>query len=330
MRKYILVSLILALIISTIGCTQSDLENYTIAMDKTDNMSRGSAITEMSISNKINTDGMDEEVLKIIERFEDTKFSLKNNFDKEVSKSKAELYMFTGGFGYDMNVYKINDSFYIEPLFLSLKDKKYVEISEDEFLPVQDDELPLDLFEAFGEKWSEILKEENVMKGENVLISTEDGEVKSREFTIELNEEQLKELMTFIINELQKNDDYMEIMEEVVYFSDEENLTQEQKEELFNQIFEELKSFVLNADNMNLFYKAYIDIDGYVIQEDVVFTLENKEATSGEVEDLKYEMTNQYFNIEREQSLEFEVPTNEVIKFKDLDIERLFLQMGGK
>ena len=329
MKKVILILIISTLIISTIGCTQSDLENYKAAMDKTDSMSKGSSIMEIESRTKYNTEGLNEEFTKMLSKFENTKITVKSYFDNDIKKSKDEGYLVIGGLGYDLNIYSVDEKYYVEPLFLDLKDKKYIELDLEEM--VTEGEKSEDLFKAFAIKWSEIIKEDNVMKGKKVLISTDDGEVKSREFTIDLKDEQLKELLLYFIEEVEKNDEYMDFIEEGMYFTnEEEKLTEDEQKEKYKVIFTELKNFIINAKNMKLYYKAYIDIDGYVVQEDIKFSFENETVGSGEFESIKFEMVNQYTNIEKEQSIDFEVPSlQESIKLGDIDFENFMVPREG-
>lgn len=330
MKKTILILIIFTLIISTIGCTQSDLENYKAAMDKTYNMSKGSSIMEIESSTKYNTEGLNEELIKMLSKFENTKITVKSYFDNDIKRSKDEGYLVIGELGYDFNIYSVDEKYYIETLFLDLKDKKYIELDIEEM--VIGGEKSEDLFKAFATKWSEIINEENVMKGEKVLITTDDGEVKSREFTIDLKDEQLKELLVYFIEEIEKNDEYMDFIEEGIYFTnEEEKLTEVEQKEKYKVVFTELKNFIINAKNMKLYYKAYIDIDGYVVQEDINFSFENETVGSGEFESIKFEMVNQYTNIEKEQNLDFEAPSiQESIKLGDIDFENFMVpQKGG-
>lgn len=328
MKKTILILMIFALVISTIGCTQSDLENYKAAMDKTENMIKGSSVMEIETSTNYNLDGLDEELIKMLKNFEETKIIVKSYFDKDIKRSKDEGYLVLGELGYDFNVYGVDEKYYIEPLFFNLKDKKYIELNIEEM--ISENQKSEDLFKAFANKWSEIINEENVMKGDKVLITTDDGEVKSSEFTIDLNDEQLKELLLFFIQKFEENDEYMNLLEEGIYYSNEEQLTDEEKKEMYATVFEELKSFIKNAKDMNLFYKAYIDIDGYVVQEDIKFSFENESASSGALENIEFKMVNQYTNIEKEQDLGFDDPTPEQsIILDDIDFENLMIPQEG-
>lgn len=329
MKKTILIILmIFALVISTIGCTQSDLENYKTAMDKTDNMIKGSSVMEIEISTNYNLDGLDEELIKMLKTFEETKIIVKSYFDKDIKRSKDEGYLVLGELGYDFNVYGVNEKYYIEPLFFNLKDKKYIELNISEM--INSNQNSEDLFKSFGNKWSEIINEENVMKGDKVLITTDDGEVKSSEFTIDLNDEQLKELLLFFIQKFEENDEYMELLEEGIYYSNEEELTDEEKMEMYATVFEELKNFITNSKDMNLFYKAYIDIDGYVVQEDIKFSFENENVSSGALDNIEFKMVNQYTNIEKDQNLDFDEPTPEQsIILDDIDFENIMIPQEG-
>ena len=328
MKRIILILMVYILTISTLGCKQSNLENYKAAMDKTDNMSKGLVMMEINTKTRYNTEGIEAEVLKTLKNFESTKITLKSSFDKEIQRAKDEGYVVFGELGYDFNIYNIEDKYYVEPLFFNLKDKKYIELTQEDILPTE--EMPEDLFKEFADKWAEIINEENVIKGKKILITTDDGEVKSREFTIDLKDEQLKELLLFFIDTLAENDEYKNILERMVYFSEEEELTEIQKDEVYAELFRNLKEYLINTKGLTLFYKAYIDIDGYVVKEDIKFRFINQNVEPGGLKSIDFDMINQYTNIEKQQHLDFVEPdSQDFIKLEDIDFKNLMAPGKG-
>lgn len=320
MKKRILGLFILVLLVITAGCTQSNLENYKSASIKTDSMTKGTETITININTDYNRDGLDEEALKIINTFDSAEFTLKNSFDSDINKSLSSGYLNFGDLGYDFKVYGLDNKTYIEPLFLNLKGKKYIELSDTYFTPDTDNSE--DLFDKIAAKWNEVINEENVIKGGNVLITTDDGEVKSREFTIDLKDEQLREFLLYMVETFQENDQYKKIFEEITYFKDEEVMTQEEKDELYEELLKEFKKFIEETDNLNFFYKAYIDIDGYIVQEDIRFGFGSETVSSGGLKSFEFKMTNMYSNIEKEQNLDFIEPSiEESISIDELDFE---------
>src|SRR5690606_12519226 len=149
-------------------------------------------------------------------------------------KSIDESYLVFGDLGYDFRFYSLDDKYYLEPMFMNLNDKKFIEINEKDVVPEED--IPEDLLKEFADKWNELLMEENVAKGEKVLVTTDDGEVKSREFTIDLKDEQLKELLSHFIDLVKNDEDFKEFFNNMIYYSDEEELNDEQKIELYDKV----------------------------------------------------------------------------------------------
>lgn len=320
MKKRILGLFILVLLVITAGCTQSNLENYKSASIKTDSMTKGTETITININTDYNRDGLDEEALKIINTFDSAEFTLKNSFDSDINKSLSSGYLNFGDLGYDFKVYGLDNKTYIEPLFLNLKGKKYIELSDTYFTPDTDNSEAL--FDKIAAKWNEVINEENVIKGGNVLITTDDGEVKSREFTIDLKDEQLREFLLYMVETFQENDQYKKVFEEITYFKDEEVMTQEEKDELYEELLKEFKKFIEETDNLNFFYKAYIDIDGYIVQEDIRFGFGSETVSSGGLKSFEFKMTNMYSNIEKEQNLDFIEPSiEESISIDELDFE---------
>lgn len=327
MKKTILGIFILLLGIFTVACGQSNLENYKDAVIKTDSITKGTETMEVNIFTNYKTEGLNEEDIRLIKSFEKVGFTLKSSFDNKADKYMASGYMNFANLGYDFKAYGINGKKYIEPYFLNLKDKKYIEIKEGEFSPQTD--ISVDLFEEIGAKWNELINEDNVIKGENVLVSTDDGEVKSKEFTIDLRDEQMREFLLYIVESFEKKDEYMQVFQQVTYLSDGENMTEKEKEEVYEELFVELKEFIEETENLNLFYKAYIDIDGYIVQEDIRFSFENEAIESGELKNFEFSMTNKISNIEKDQDFNFIEPREEEsISIDEIDFEAIMNPQG--
>ncbi|MDR7869851.1 MAG: hypothetical protein RIN55_03275 [Tissierellaceae bacterium] len=323
MKKHIFLFVLVLLMISITACSGSNLENYVAAIEKTNSMVKGSDSMEMSIVTKYNTVGLEEDVQKLIQSFEQSKFTMTGSFDNDLKKSRKIGYLNYGNLGFDFNIYGVDDAYYIEPFFLELKDHRYIEFSLDEF-KVPESEIPSEFFQEIGKKWNEIISEENVMRGEKVLVTTDDGEIKSREFTITLNEEQLKEFILYIIELFEENGEYLNIMDQVTYIETDVELTEEDKENLYRDLFTGLKDFIDKSDDLNLFYKAYIDIDGYVVQEDIEFNMGNEAGKAGELINLSFSMVTKYWDIEKEQDLDFDITSfDNSIRFDKLNLEEL-------
>ncbi|WFA08754.1 hypothetical protein [Tissierella sp. Yu-01] len=322
MKRVILIMITLLLMMTIVGCTQNDLEDYKSAMNKTENMERGKVEVDIKSTTKYNTEELDDETLAILDKFDEFSFTTIGRFDRQKKRTINESYVILGDLGYDFNIYGLDDKHYLELLFVNINDKKFIELSENEV--VIEEDIPEDVFEEFAKKWNNILMEDNVTKGEKVLITTDDGEVKSREFTIDLKDEQLKELLSYFIDLIKDNEDFEKFFEDMVHYSNEEELTNDQKREIYDEIISNINKMFLDANEINLYYKAYIDIDGYVVKEDIRFNLRNKETKSGELESINFEMTNKYTNIEKEQELDFETPTQQnTIKFEDINWEEV-------
>ena len=324
MKKYLaIISFTMVLVLGLTACAGSDLESYQAAMEKTNSMVKGSDSMDISIKTKYNSNGLEEDLQGLLESYGETRFSTKGSFDKEQNKFIKMGYLSSGDLGYDFNVYGIEDIYYIEHFFFNLKDHRYIQLSLDDF-EIQESEMPLEFLTKISDKWNEIINEENVMKGENVLVSTDDGEVKSREFTIRLNDSQLKEFLIYVIEQFEENEEYLNIMEEMTYMNAEEVLTEDEKGEIYEEVFDSLKEFIKTSDGLSLFYKAYIDIDGYVVQEDIDFSMDTQGSDKANLLNLEFTMTSKYWNIEKDQDLDYEIPrVEDSIRLDEIDIKEL-------
>ena len=139
----------------------------------------------------------------------------------------------------------------------------------------------------------------------------------------------MREFLLYIVGIFEKNDEYMQVFQQVTYLSDGKNMTEEEKEEVYEELFVELKKFIEETENLNLFYKAYIDIDGYIVQEDIRFSFGNEAIESGELNNFEFSMTNKMSNIEKDQEFDFIEPRpEEYISIDEIDFEAIMNPQG--
>lgn len=119
-----------------------------------------------------------------------------------------------------------------------------------------------DEFQPIADKFMELLTDKDVMKGERTYITTEDGQIKTTIYTVNLDETQLKELFNEAI--------YILAIQEISLGTlGNQGITDKDKEDLFAEIEKLTEELTLE----NFSSTAYVDFDGRLVKQDVELEL---------------------------------------------------------
>lgn len=306
MKRIMAVVISLILLFSITGCSTDAFKAYREAREKTSGITQGHLIQEIIIENKYNTEGLSDEDIKELSYFNQiqSKMDIVFKEDKENTKIISRNYFNLGGLGFDSAFYKDKERMYIKTPILG----KYVVL--DEFLENgekidifgdrdnEGNQFEEQIISKIGEIWVGVLKEKDVVSGKKTLLSTEDGEVKATEFSIDPSEEQIKELMKEVATLLSANEEFKQMIALVYGNNKEEKIETE-------SIFQD---FINKIDDINVSgfkYTGYIDIDGYITQEEISLIISNEKAKSKEIKESNISIKIKNLSIEREQAFDF-------------------------
>nr|HPL54669.1 hypothetical protein [Bacillota bacterium] len=155
-------------------------------------------------------------------------------------------------------------------------------------------------------KWLGLLNKEDVFKGKDIVLTTPDGEVKTKEYTIKLNNDQIKVLAEECMDIVSRDEKLKENYEKYIKKSTKQ-LEDISLEKLISSIKEEIKNYRVE----NFSYTAHVDIDGYIVNEviEVYVKAENREPAG--MNDLNYRLELKNWDINKNQEFEFPVLTEE-------------------
>lgn len=333
MKKILVLVMTLAMVLN-IGCGRSDLQEYNNAMKKTSDLRRYESNVLVTVKNEFDTKGYNDAGIKHLENFEDISLLAKGKIDMDKKRSIAEINAKMGGMGIDFNLYTLDEKHYIEVLAPIISDKKYIEIEGTDlsgntmynFDEIEEivgtgkniTGLTDETLEKIRTKWLEILNDENVFKGEKILVTTEEGEVKAREYTIDIKEEQSTEFINYIIDTIVSGGD----IDKAVKESD-ADIDGEQME----SVIDGFRKIIKDAKDLSFSYKAYIDIDGHMVEEKIGIIYENgKVRVKQPLKKMTININTQTTNIGKEQIFDMEEPNGKnTIKFGDLDVGKFLL-----
>jgi hypothetical protein len=162
----------------------------------------------------------------------------------------------------------------------------------------------------FTKKWISLMNEEDVFKGKNIVLTTPDGEVKTTEYTIKLSDEQIKTLLKECAQILSEDEALKLFFEKNISVNvgeTEGELEQKTFEEMLDDIIEGLEKF--NVENFS--YRAYVDIDGYIVNEIFDISLKTIDAEKEGIIGINYNLDIKTWDINKEQKFEFPILTDE-------------------
>ncbi|RKD31200.1 hypothetical protein [Thermohalobacter berrensis] len=302
MKRLLVPFILIILLVSAFGCSENTLKTYKDAVKKTDEIKRGKLYSEMKITNDFNLEGLTPEQIKKINYFKEIEGSTEMTFDWEKGKLITRNYFNFGGMGFDSTFYKNGEEMFIKmPMmgkYLKINDLKEVENNAENNTEKNSD-VPLseESRQKIKKQWIKVLNEKDVLKGEDTVLSTPDGEVKVKHLTIKLNQNQIKNILNKWIDILSKDEKLKEFIDKNI----------EAEKDLFTIAKESIENSKIKEFTNNV----YIDIDGYIIEEDVMIKIKFNNPKKGNVKEQEIDFQIRRWGIEKEQEFDFPKLTDE-------------------
>lgn len=295
-KKYLKIFIVLLVLILVVGCSDQSYEEYQKAVEKTENLESGKYSIEIQYQTNFNEEELSVEEFKELSNFSNFKFSGVNIFNRLDDAIRFYGNLESSNLGLDIEYYQKGQKKYLKiPIlgkYIDLNDFNTEELAQEMSFDVNgniDININEEAFERIERLWAEAIQEENVFKGKKSLLETPDGDVKVTEYSIEFSNELLKDLLkeTMII---------LEISDEV---------------ELMNQ---------MTIDAFN--YTAFVDIDGFIIEEDFVMDYSIEDVAEVDSVHFKFKIIN--YDINKDQNIK--IPEIKDTMILDLDQMSDFLE----
>lgn len=318
MKKLRLIAVFILLAVVLASCSINSLESYKKAVEKTETIKKGQATSEVKMTMDFNTTGMTEEQVKKLNYFKNVEGTFNVAYDEDAGKMIARNYFNMGGLGFDMDFYKNGDeSFAKMPVvgkYIRLNDLMDQAEGRQQTGKGESELISKGTLDSLGMTWLNLLKQENVLKGKQIIQTTPDGEVKATQYTMKLADEQIKALISEWTDTLSKDEKLKETFESN-FRKNIKDLESVSYEKLFADIKESLKSYRVE----DFQYDAYVDIDGYIVNETIGFSIKFEGTKPGGMTGMNYLLETKNWNINKEQKFEFPVLTEE----NTLDADKL-------
>jgi hypothetical protein len=295
MKKKLSIKLLAAILIMMMlsaGCSTNALLDYNNAVRKTEDITRGKMSLSIKVENTFSTEGLSEEAISNLKKFEKVEMSMISSFDNNQAKSINDVYVNLGGMGIDSMIYSMEDYAYIRLPMLN----EYIKINLDELdmTPSMDTSGTENLVRRVTKEWTELLETENVVKGERSIMTTEDGEVKVTKFTVNPTEDQLRLLIKKIIAIVRSEKDALEKF--IQFANTDGGMDFDTLVSSVEQEIEEMEKITFNS-------VAFIDIDGYIVKESIEIHFENYDPKPSQVIKRTVVISQENWDNEMEQNI---------------------------
>lgn len=291
MKKIALILIIIIITFNLTACGKNDLDYYNQALIKTNSIKKGQMSYKVNLKNEFNEEGLSKEKIKKLREFEDIVAINSMKFDWDKNIAIMNNYFNLGGLGFDSVVYINESDQYMKLSFLGKYIDMETEESDEQVNPITNGTI-----NKITEKWYEILSEKDVVSGEKIVLSTEDGEVKARKYIIRVNNEQLRSFLNYVLETIERDNNFMNYIESIYQYDGMGQITGK-------NLAKSIRKAVNEASDMNFTYESYIDMDGYIVEENIGISFNLDLAESGSLKRQEIQIETKKWNIEREQEI---------------------------
>ncbi len=312
-----MVFLIVSFVFITTACGNAPYEAFHQAEQKTEDISKGKSMLTIDVDMDFNQDVtsliQDKTWIENVE--------IENVFDKNQEKAQWTIYGKVNDLGFDAKLYQDESLYYlITPLLpkILVINQEALENRFGSDRKAKTEKMKNDTKSYIAENtikqlkqlWGNIYKGKDVVKLRNIILSTPDGDVKAKEYKINLSSENvdIKQLLIESFDILASDEMLKKQLEhslEQAYEKDKDS-----KERLTaDQIWEMKKEWVESTTFDPITFLAYIDRDNYIIEEQ--FNLQMHSNTTSDkyingLENYTLSYTLQRWDIEKD--IEFTLP----------------------
>ncbi len=314
-RKLAWIMILLLTALTVTGCGNNGLDDYKKAVEKTELIARGQCSGESTFTFDFNTEGLNQKSINELSYYKNITSKFQATFDHEKKQGIYRNYLNLGGLGFDLDVFQNGDEMYAKLPVIG----KYVKLDELKQKADQTAETPSEFLsertlEALGSEWIHMLNEDDVLKGKDIILTTPDGEVKTTVYTITPKDSQVKAFEEKAVDILFRDEQLKKFYETSILpnFKLQDNMT-------FEKLAAKMKERIRKDTVSDFRFTAYVDIDGYIVNETLEMMIKRDGAGPGEPESIGFRLEVNKWDINKEQKFEFpELNEENILKTEEL------------
>lgn len=314
------VGIVLALLLLLTGCSSDDLGDYRKAIEKTQSIEKGRVNIAVRTNIDFVTEGLTDIQIRDLSYFDEVEFDMNAQYDssEETQKVIAKSYYNFGGMGFDTTFYMDGTNIYMKMPIIN----GYMSFNPEDFDQESNSFINEGSYETLLkpiiEKWNELLKQEDVFKGNKTYLLTEEGQIKTTTYTIEASEEQLKLLGDEIIRVIKEEGVIEALLQEGLKGQELEDVNEE-------EILTAIEGYVSRLVLEGFQGIAYVDFDGRLIKEEYEIKLGWKDPKKGEPRSVEIFFSAENTNLGEDQVFDFPtIKEDEWIDMEDFEQQSIF------
>lgn len=282
--------MLVALMASLAGCQSKDYDSYREAMERTAQLERYEEHWRLEIATEYDLASVeDTETRRELEDLTHFVIEMVEKRDLGEGLIQAEAHVEYGSLGFDGDYLVNGEGSYLTLPFI----ESYIRLDESEANGLDTGEFNLIVEEEtllmIQQIWLDVITDDEVFRGDEILVDTPDGKVKTTKYTITISDAVFKELLSEVAPVLLADERFIETLSE-----------QEMPEEVdLMKWVEGLASMTLERFQQEI----YVDIDGYVVREDLMAKVS---STDEFFQGASFEMHSELYSIN--ENLVFDFP----------------------
>lgn len=304
-KSMVYLLLIVVLIVSLAGCSSKPYKSYIEAMEKTESAESGKSKVNVDVVSEFDYKNLSAEDIAELKNFE--KISIENITAFEAENVKNLTNIKIGDVGYDVEYHKFGDKEYIYMPMIA----KYIEVGGNDVLITNPIETLFD--KEMQEKVVEIFKKkiniENTLRGNTAILETAEGQIKTVEYSVVLEKEEIRVLIDEVFKEYKKSE---------IEKGNTENI-------------EKIEEFISKIEIESFDYKGYVNKDNYINRE--VIEIAYKTLAGTDIINQKIVVSIEQWDFNEKQDIkELTIPENMIMKTDELDggMDKYFENKGVK
>lgn len=304
-----------ALLAGLTGCSGNDYDLYQKANDKTEAAKTGVYDLELSVTNEFDTTGMTEEQLKAVNYMKQVVYKGKSTVDENQNALISDSWLNLGGIGFDFTYYSKDDQQYIKYPVL----KKYIDLkammASAQASPTngsagQMPSVSEETQKALSKIWEGLATKDTVKSVEDVIIPTDQGEMKAKHLNIEVSGDAVKSALLESQKLILADPSLKAAIDKQFEKS---GVTDKQPITLMTDAMQ-IEDFMISA---------YVNADGYLVKDEVKIVMSGLGSEQNSpLKRSTFHMTTVYSQLDQKVNLEFpNITPDQVFQPEELNQE---------